>query len=237
MEAAAYMRGLIGERKKAPATPKAAEAGKAEQGDESGAPAEGGRGGLGERIRDWFRALLRAAIALVITLAVLAVAGGVTDVELHVTRHTSTNSTSYAGIQGVAVVLDGDISLHVVGRAQQGTAATLTAVDTSTPFDDPVRTDDVIGGTLYLTERCPDSRCSVELTLDINTNDTVSVVAGNGVRLGESVIELDGIVGAANVVADPAKVLVVHTMATGAVLGQLQCDTPVDCRGIATPPQ
>lgn len=195
-----------------------------------------GVGGVGGRIREWFRALLRAGIALVITLAVLAVAGGITDIELHVTRHTSTNSTSYAGIQGVVVVLDGDISLHVVGRAQPGTAATLSAVDTSTPFDDPVRTDDVVGGTLYLTERCPDSRCSVDLTLDVNTNDTVNVVAGNGSRLAESVIELDGIVGAAHVIADPAKVVVVHTMATGAVLGQLQCDTPVDCRGIATAP-
>lgn len=213
--------------------------GTAAQGGGQGAAAEGrsgGVGGTGGRIRAWFKALLRAAIALVITLAVLAVAGTITDIELHVTRHTSTNSTSYAGIRGVVVVLDGDISLHVVGRAQPGTAATLSAVDTSTPFDDPVRTDDVIGATLYLTERCPDSRCSVDLTLDVDTNDTVDVVAGNGSRLAESVIELDGIVGAAHVLADPAKVVVLHTMATGAVLGQLQCDTVVDCRGIATAP-
>jgi hypothetical protein len=248
------MRGLIGEGKKAPKNPKTAASAPAPSAPPSPEPepepapeqeaAEGGQGaaagarsgGAGERIRAWFRALLRAAIALVITLAVLAVAGGITDIELHVTRHTSTNSTSYAGIQGVVVVLDGDISLHVVGRAQPGTSATLSAVDTSTPFDDPVRTDDVIGGTLYLTERCPDSRCSVGLTLDVNTNDTVDVVAGNGSRLAESVVELDGIVGAAHVLADPAKVVVVHTMATGAVLGRLQCDTVVDCRGIATAP-
>lgn len=204
-------------------------------GDGADADAEAGKEPLAARIRAWFKALLRAGLALVITLAVLAVAAGVTDVVLHVTRHTSTYSTSYSGITGVVVVLDGDISLHVAGVAQPGTGATLTAVDTSTPFDDPVRTEDVIGGTLYLTERCPDSRCSVELTLTVNTNDTVNVVAGNGLRLAESVIELDGIDGRTSVIADPAKVVVLHTMATGAVFGQLECDTAVDCRGIAIP--
>jgi hypothetical protein len=188
----------------------------------------------GGRIRTWFGALLRSAIALVITLAVLAVAGGITDVVLHITRHTSTNSTSYTGIDGVVVVLDGDISLKVTGRPQQGGATTLSAVDTSTPFDDPSRTDDVIGGTLYLTESCPDSRCSVQLDLTVNTDDTVNVVAGNGLRLDESVVELDGIVGQTTVYADPAKVIVQNTIATGAVLGQVECDTVVDCRDITT---
>lgn len=224
------MSGLIGEESNraqaAPTTP---------DGDrEQAAPSTAEAAASGGRIRAWFAALLRSALALVITLAVLAVAGGVTDVVLHVTRHTSTNKTAYAGIEGVVVVLDGDVSLHVIGRAQPGTAATLSAVDTSTPFDDPVRTDDVIDGTLYLTERCPDSRCSAQLTLTINTDDTVDVVAGNGLRLDESVVELDGILGQATVLADPARVLVEHTIASGTVLGELQCDTSVDCRDIAT---
>jgi hypothetical protein len=98
----------------------------------------------GGRIRTWFGALLRSALALVITLVVLAVAGGITDVVLHVTRHTSTSSTSYKNINGVVVVLDGDVSLNVVGKAQSDGAATLSSVNTSTPFDDPVLTGDVI---------------------------------------------------------------------------------------------
>jgi len=188
----------------------------------------------GGRIRGWLAALLRSAIALVITLVVLAVAGGVTDAVLHTTRHTSTNSASYTGIDGVVVVLDGDVSLKVVGNARQGDGASLSAVDTSTPFDDPVRTGDVVGGILYLTEHCPDSRCSVQLTLTLDTDDTVSVVAGNGLRFDESVVEIDGVVGQASVIADPAKVVVRNSIVTGAVLGQIDCDTAVDCRGIAT---
>ena len=190
----------------------------------------------GTRIRTWFKALLRSALALVITLVVLGVCGGVTDVVLHVTRHTSTNSTAYSAIDGVVVVLDGDVSLSVVGHAQLGGKATLSAVDTSTPFDDPVRTEDVIGGILYLTERCPDSRCSAELTLAVDTNDTVDVVAGNGLRLDESVVEFDGIVGRATILAAPAKLVVLHTIATGAVIGEVECDTVVDCRDVATLP-
>lgn len=232
------MGGLIGEdanrEKTATAAPTATKHPDGDRGQSAEPEAAEAAAGQSGRIRAWFSALLRAAIALVITLVVLAIAGGVTDVVLHVTRHTSNSSKAYAGIEGVVVVLDGDVSLHVVGKAQPGTAATLTAVDTSTPFDDPIRTDDVIGGILYLTERCPDSRCSVDLTLTVNTDDSVDVMAGNGLRLEDSVVELDGIVGEASVLADPAKVIVVHTMATGAVLGQLQCDTAVDCRGIAT---
>jgi hypothetical protein len=235
VEGSGFMSGLIGEESN---RAQAAPDGNREQAAPPAPPAQSTepasppatRGG---RIRAWFGALLRSAIALVITLVVLAVAGGITDVILHVTRHTSTNSTSYTGIDGVVVVLDGDISLHVVGKAQQGGAAVLGAVDTSTPFDDPVRTDDVIGGTLYLTERCPDSRCSAQLTLTVNTDDTVNVVAGNALRLNESVVELEGIVGQATLVADPAKVIVQNTIVTGAVFGDVQCDTVVDCRDIA----
>jgi hypothetical protein len=187
----------------------------------------------GGRIRTWFGALLRSAIALVITLVVLAVAGGITDVVLHVTRHTGTSSTAYKNIDGVVVVLDGDVSLNVVGKAQSDGAATLSSVNTSTPFDDPVQTGDVIGSTLYLTERCPDSRCEAQLTLTVNTDDSVNVVAGNGLRLDESVVELKGIVGQAEVLAGPARVIVINTIATGAVIGELQCDTVVDCRDVA----
>jgi hypothetical protein len=190
----------------------------------------------GTRIRAWLAALLRSVLALVVTLVVLGACGGVTDVVLHVTRHTSTNSATYSAIDGVVVVLDGDVSLSVVGRPQLGGNARLSAVDTSTPFDDPVRTEDVIGGILYLTERCPDSRCSAELTLTVDTNDTVDVVAGNGLRLDESVIELKGIVGQATVHADPAKLVVINTITTGAVIGEVECDTVVDCRDVATLP-
>ncbi|HEX4787425.1 MAG TPA: hypothetical protein VH372_03110 [Actinospica sp.] len=227
------MSGLIGEESnRAQAAPDGDHEQAAQQSAAAPATAKDAKEPRGRRIRNWFGALLRSAIALVITLVVLAVAGGITDVVLHVTRHTSTSSTAYAGIDGVVVVLDGDISLNVVGQPQSDGKATLSSVDTSTPFDDPVRTGDVVGGTLYLTERCPDSRCSAQLTLTVNTDDTVNVVSGNGLRLDESVVELRGIVGQASVLADPARVIVINTIATGAVIGRLQCDTVVDCRDI-----
>jgi len=207
----------------------------AESGDRREPADPGARPSRRARIAEWFRALLRSGIALVATLAVLAVLGGVTDVVLHVTRHTSRNTATYSSIDAVVVVLDGNVSLTVAGQSQGGQGATLAALDTSTPFDDPVRTVEVIGGTLYLTERCPDSRCSAQLTLTVDTNDAVSVSAGNADELGQAVVEFNGIVGQASVTAAPATVVVIHTIVTGAVIGQLRCDTEVDCRDIATP--
>jgi hypothetical protein len=213
------------------------EAGQAAESGERQDPAAGpeARPSRRARIGEWFRALLRSVVALVATLAVLAVLGGVTDVVLHVTRHTSRNTSTYSSIDGVVVVLDGNVSLSVVGRTQGGQGASLTAVDTSTPFDDPIRTADVIGGTLYLTERCPDSRCSADLTLTVDTNDTVSVSAGNAVDLAQAVVEFDGIDGQASVLGVPATLVAIHTIVTGAVMGQIKCDTAVDCRDVAMP--
>ena len=48
--------------------------------------------GFSGKARIWFAALLRSAIVLVLTLVILAILGGVTDVVLHKTRHTSSNS-------------------------------------------------------------------------------------------------------------------------------------------------
>lgn len=186
------------------------------------------------KVRIWLAALLRFVIVLVVTLAVLAVFGGVTDVVLHETRHSSSSTTTYSAIDAVDIVLDGDISLNVIGRADGGSGATLAAVDTATPFDDPIRTTAVIGGTLYLTERCPDSRCTAQLTLTLDTNDEVSVVAGNALRLNNAVIDIEGIVGKATVKAAPAKLIVTNTIVTGAVIGAMECDSDVDCRGVAT---
>lgn len=190
--------------------------------------------GFSGRTRIWFAALLRSAFALVLTLVVLALFGGVTDVVLHVTRHTSSNSASFNGIDAVNVVLDGDISLTVLGRPGRGTTASLSAVDTSTPFDDPVRSTNVIGGALYLTESCPDSRCTAQLTLMLNANDHVNVIAGNALRLNQSVIDFNGISGNATVQAAPAKLIVTSTIVTGAVFGTIECDTFADCSGVAT---
>jgi hypothetical protein len=229
---------------------KADPAGETEQAAEKGKRRDPGRGpgGDGEasriaRIRAWLRALLRAFLALVATLAVLAAFGGVTDVVLHETRHTTRNSSTFTSIDAVVVVLDGNVSLTIDGRTQGGGGAnagagaqdaTLSAVDTSTIFDDPVRTVDVIGGTLYLTERCPDARCSVQMTLALDTDDSVSVASGNALDLDEAVVEFDGIDGQASVMADPATVVAVHTIVTGAAIGEVRCDTEVDCRDIAT---
>ena len=189
--------------------------------------------GRPDRIRAWFGGLGRALIALVVTLAVLGVLGGVTDVVLHEVRHTSTGTTAYQNVNAVVVVLDGDVSLTVVGTASDSTA-TLTASDTSTPFDDPVRTTDVIGTTLYLTERCADSRCSAQLTLKVRPDAALSVTAGNALRIDDSVINLQGLTSGATVTAAPAKLVVTGTVVTGAVLGTLSCDDVADCVGVAT---
>lgn len=186
-----------------------------------------------DRIRAWFYSLGRALTALVITLAVLGVLGTVTDVVLHEVRHTTSSTSTYAGVSSVVVVLDGDVSLTVVGRGTDHTA-TLTAADTSTPFDDPARSADIIGATLYLAERCPDSRCSAQLSLTVRPDVHVSVVAGNALRMDSAVINLDGISGGATILAAPAKVFVTNTMTTGAVLGTLSCDAATDCQHIAT---
>ncbi len=185
------------------------------------------------RIRAWFRGLGRALTALVVTLVVLGLLGGVTDVVLHEVRHTDTSATAYQNVNAVVVVLDGDVSLTVVGNAVSSTA-TLSASDTSTPFDDPVRTTDVIGTTLYLTERCPDARCSSALSLQVRPDTAVSITAGNALQLDDSVIDLDGLTAGAIVTASPAKVVVTGTVVTGAVLGTLSCDTVADCAGIET---
>lgn len=192
-------------------------------------------GSGGGRARIWFSALLRSAAALVLTLAVLAVLGGVTDVVLHETRHTSSNSATFAGISAVEVVLDGDISLTVLGKPGMNgqPSVTLNAVDTSTPFDDPVRTTSVIAGTLYLTEHCPDSRCTAQLTLMLNADDEVDVVAGNALRMDQAVIDFNGM-DRASVQAAPAELVVTDTIVTGAVIGQMECDKVADCSGVAT---
>lgn len=191
-------------------------------------------GGFSSKARIWLAALLRSATALLLTLLILALLGGVTDVVLHVTRHSSSNSATFNGIHNVNIVLDGDISLTVMGQSDGQTGATLKAVDTSTPFDDPVRSTNVIGGTLYLTERCPDSRCTAQLTLMLNAKDGVNVVAGNALRVDQAVIDFNGIGGHASVQAAPGKLIVTNTVVTGAVFGQVECDTFVDCSGVAT---
>ena len=200
----------------------------------AGAAAEEPGGEQGGKVRIWFRALLRSATALVLTLVILAICGGVADVVLHVTRHVSSHSTTYSGVEAVEVVLDGDVSLNVVGKPDGTANATLAAVDTSTPFDDPSSSASVIGGTLYLTERCPDSRCTSQLTLTLNTNDQVDIVAGNALRLDDAVIDINGIDGQTHVRVAPGKLVVTNTVVTGAVIGLMECDTEVDCRGVAT---
>jgi hypothetical protein len=201
--------------------------------DEDGSgPGPRRRGG---KVRIWFAALLRSATALVLTIVILALCAGVADVVLHVTRHTSSNSARFAGVTAVDVVLDGDVSLNVVGQADGDSTATLATVNTSTPFDGPTRAASVVGGTLYLTERCPDSRCTSQLTLTVNTNDQVDIVAGNALRLSDAVIDIRGIDGQASVQADPGTLIVTNTIVSGAVIGIVECDTEVDCQGVMTP--
>lgn len=190
--------------------------------------------GSSSKARIWFGALLRSAVALVSTLIILAVFGGVTDVVLHTTRHTSSNSQTFNDIDVVDVVLDGDISVSVLGQTDGRTGVTVNAVDTSTVFDEPARSTNVIGKTLYLTERCPDSRCTAQLTLMLNTHDRVNVIAGNALRLDQAVIDFSGLAGGATVQAAPGKLVVTGTVVTGAILGAVECDTIEDCGGIAT---
>jgi len=60
-------------------------------------------------------------------------------------------------------------------------------------------------------------------------------VAGNALRLNEAVVDVSGIDGQTTVQLAPGKLIATNTIVTGAVIGAVQCDTDVDCRGVATP--
>jgi hypothetical protein len=204
---------------------------------ESEAPETGAPGEADESsgIRLWFRALWRSLIAIVVTLAVLAVIGFTTDVILHRVTHTSHTDATYTGISEVEIVLDGDGAVSVSGLPSGGSNAAqpvdFNETDSSTMFDHPQRTVDRIGGTLYIAVHCPDSLCAANLSVSVPAATPVTLRVGNALRLDRATVTINGMSGPIDLAAWPAKVSVTDSTSTvtGDVAGTLSCSAPSIC--------
>lgn len=204
---------------------------------ESEAPESGAPGEADEPsgVRMWFRALWRAIVAIVVTLAVLALVGFTADVILHRVTHASHTDQSYTGISEVEIVLDGDGAVSVTGLPQGGSNAAqpvdFTETDSSTMFDHPQRTVDRIGGTLYIAVHCPDSLCSANLGLSVPAATPVILRVGNALRLDRATVTISAMSGPIDLYAWPAKVSVSDSTSTitGDVAGSLACGAPSIC--------
>jgi hypothetical protein len=200
---------------------------------ETGAPGEAADEASG--IRMWFRALLRSLVAIVVTLAVLAVVGFAADVILHRVTHTSHTNDTYDGISAVEIVLDGDGAVSVSGLPKNGSNSAqpvnFTETDSSTMFDHPQRTVDRIGGTLYIAVHCPDSLCSADLGVSVPAATPVTLRVGNGFRLDRATVTVNGMSGPIGLTAWPAKVTVTDStsIVTGDVAGSISCGAPAIC--------
>lgn len=185
------------------------------------------RGGLGRRLKRSLRALGN----VLVTLAVLAVLGGVADVLLHRVTHVSRSGSTYAHIYEIDIVLDGDGAVSVTGVPNGSHAVTLAEADTSTMFDHPQRINDVVAGTLYLTARCPDSLCNANLTVTAAPDVTVKVRMGNALHLNRATLAITGLSGQVDLVAWPAQVVVKDSTSTvtGVVSGPISCTSTAFC--------
>ncbi|HEV3173938.1 MAG TPA: hypothetical protein VGZ32_26540 [Actinocrinis sp.] len=201
---------------------------------ESGAPDEADRT---SGVRLWFRALWRSLIAIVATLAVLAVLGFGADVVLHRVTHASHSSSTYTGVSAVEILLDGDGSVSLTGLPRSGNGAagaqpvSLVETDTSTMFDHPQRTIDRIGGTLYIAVQCPDSLCSADLGVTVPAATPVTLRVGNALRLDRANVTVSGMSGPIELTAWPAKVTITDSTSTivGEVAGSIRCAAPSIC--------
>jgi hypothetical protein len=185
----------------------------------------------------WFRALWRSLIAIVVTLAILAVLGFGADVVLHRVTHASHSSATYTGVSAVEILLDGDGSVSLTGKPGNGTVAadaqpvSLVETDTSTMFDHPQRTIDRIGGTLYIAVQCPDSLCSADLGVTVPAATPVTLRVGNALRLDRATVTVSGMSGPIEMTAWPAKVTITDSTSTivGEVAGSIRCAAPSIC--------
>jgi len=182
-------------------------------------------------VRLWFAALFRALWVIILTLAVLAVLGYAADVILHRVTHTSHSSTTYPHIYEVDVVLDGDGSVSVNGATSNTHGVTLAEADNATMFGHPQRAISVIGGTLFISVRCPDSLCTADLNVSAAPDTHVNIHVGNALRLDRADVDVKGMTGLIDVSAWPANVTVTRStsLVTGDIAGSLTCDAPAVC--------
>jgi hypothetical protein len=201
---------------------------------ESEAPDEAdGTSGVGL----WFRALWRSLIAIVVTLAILAVLGFAADVVLHRVTHVSHSNSTYAGVSAVEILVDGDGSVSLTGLPRSATGSadaqpvSLVETDTSTMFDHPQRTIDRIGGTLYIAVQCPDSLCAADLGVTVPAATPVTLRVGNALRLDQATVTVNGMSGPIELTAWPAKVTITNSTSTivGEVAGSIRCAAPSIC--------
>lgn len=208
---------------------------------ESGAPDDADRT---SGMRLWFRALWRSLLAIVVTLAILAVLGFGADVVLHRVTHTSHSNSAYTGISAVELLLDGDGSVSLTGLPKDGNgngsgngtggaaqSVSLVETDTSTVFDHPQRTIDRIGGTLYIAVHCPDSLCSADLGVTVPAATPVTLRVGNALRLDRATVTVSGMSGPIELTAWPAQVTITNSTSTivGEVAGSIRCKAPSIC--------
>lgn len=182
-------------------------------------------------VRLWFAALFRALFIIVLTLAILAALGYAADVALHRITRTSHSGASYPHIYQVEVIVDGDGSVAVNGTPNADHDVTLNESDTSTVFGHPQRAISVIGGTLFVAVRCPDSLCTADLDLATPPDTHVNIRVGNALRLDHATIAVSNLTGAVDLSAWPANVTVTNSssLVTGMVAGTLNCGVPAVC--------
>lgn len=182
-------------------------------------------------VRMWFAALFRALFIILLTLAILVALGYAADVVLHRTTRTSHSATTYPHIYEVEVIVDGDGSVAVTGSQSTDHQITLDETDRSTIFGHPQRAVSVIGGTLFVAVRCPDSLCTADLALTASPDTHVNIRVGNALRLDHATITVRNLSGPVNLSAWPANVTVTNSssLVTGMVAGSLQCGEPAVC--------
>jgi hypothetical protein len=179
----------------------------------------------------WFAALFRALWIILLTLAILAVLGFTADVVLHRITRTSHSSATYTHIYEIDVVVDGDGSVAITGTPSTTHQVTLTETDNSTMFAHPQRAVSVIGGTLFVSVRCPDAFCSADLGLAAPPDASLKIRIGNAFHLNRANVIVKGLTGPVDLSAWPANVTVTgsSSMVTGAVAGSLNCAVPAVC--------
>ena len=198
------------------------------QAPEAAAP-EAATGPGGARL--WFAALFRALWIILLTLAILAVLGFAGDVVLHRVTRTSHSTATYTHIFEIDVVVDGDGSVAVTGTPSAAHDVTLTETDSSTTFGHPQRAVSVIGGTLFVSVRCPDAYCDANLGLAASPDTSLQIRIGNAFHLDRANVAIKGLTGPVDLSAWPANVTITGStsLVTGGVAGSLECGVPAVC--------
>lgn len=182
-------------------------------------------------VRLWFAALFRALRIILLTLAILAALGYAGDVALHRITRTSHSSASYTHIYAIEVIVDGDGSVAVTGTASANHTVALDETDRSTVVGHPERAVSVIGGTLFVAVRCPDSLCTADLALTASPDTQVNIRVGNALRIDRATVTVKNLTGPVDLSAWPANVTIANSssLVTGMVAGSLNCGVPAVC--------